>query len=183
MQKTLVIVGHPDINNESVANKIILDRLKQENNIEIRNLARLYPTFNIDVDQEQEALIDIDIVVFQYPFYWYSVPGILKEWMDRVFEYGFAYGSTGNKLHGKQLLISTTVGGAEKAYNSEGYNSFTMDEFFAPMKQTAKLCGMSFLDPIVSHGMFRIPGNKDVSEEVVEKAKLHAQRLIEAIRL
>jgi glutathione-regulated potassium-efflux system ancillary protein KefG len=48
-----------------------------------------------------EALVEADTVALQFPFHWYSVPGILKEWIDRVLSYSFAYGSTGTKLHGK----------------------------------------------------------------------------------
>lgn len=43
---------------------------------------------------EQQLLLEHDIIVFQH-FYWYSCPAILKEWMDRVLEYGFALGLKG----------------------------------------------------------------------------------------
>ena len=102
MHHTLVICGHPDLSNGSLANRIIVDRLESEEHLELRDLKTLYPDFKIDVKAEQETLMKADTIVFQHPFYWYGLPGILKEWIDRVFEYGFAYGSTGDKLKGKK---------------------------------------------------------------------------------
>ena len=53
-----------------------------------------------------------DRVVLQFPMYWYSTPALLKQWQDDVLLYGWAYGSTGTALHGKELLLAVSVGGA-----------------------------------------------------------------------
>ncbi|RMF44012.1 MAG: flavodoxin family protein [Deltaproteobacteria bacterium] len=180
MSKTLVIVGHPDLENGSIANKLIVEQLAQQEDIEIRDLIRLYPDFRIDVETEQQALLEADTVVLQFPFFWYSVPAILKHWLDQVFCYGFAYGSTGDKLHSKRLIISTTIGGPEESYQSNGYNSFSIDQLLAPLKQTANLTGMIF-EPLVSHSMVYIPGVYNVKEEVEERAREHARRLVASI--
>ena len=76
--------------------------------IETRVLYEQYPNWNIDVAKEQQSLLKADIIVVQTPFYWYSTPGLFKEWEDRVLEYGFAYGDGGDKLKGKvfQLVLS-----------------------------------------------------------------------------
>ena len=52
------------------------------------------------------------------PFYWYSAPALVKEYLDLVLEHGFAYGSTGRALEGKVLVNATTTGGPEAAYRS-----------------------------------------------------------------
>ncbi|SET06823.1 Kef-type potassium/proton antiporter accessory protein, CPA2 family [Thalassotalea agarivorans] len=106
-----------------------------------------YPNFKIDIDKEQQRLNAHDIVVFQFPFYWYSTPAILKEWQDLVLEYGFAYGSEGTALHGKTFMCALTAGGAEKAYRAQGYNHFTIRELLQPLEQTANLTGMKYLPP------------------------------------
>ena len=103
--KTVIIFAHPNLESGSIANKIIINQIKDKTDIKIRNLYQLYPDFKIDVVAEQKALTEADIIVFQYPFHWYSLPGLLKEWLDKVFLYGFAYGSGGNKLNGKEFLI------------------------------------------------------------------------------
>ena len=110
----LIILGHPDWE-RSLANKEIVNGLvNSEVYIEVRHLQQLYPDFKIDIKKEQEALLRHKNIVFQFPFYWYTMPAILKQWFDLVLEYGFAYGSTGDKLKGKNFIPSFTVGSAEK---------------------------------------------------------------------
>lgn len=103
MSKIVVISGHPDLE-QSHTNRIILDSLQTSlNDVEVRYLDRLYPDFKIDIEAEQKALLPAETIVLQFPFYWYSVPAILKKWIDDVFSYNFAYGSKGDKLQGKTL--------------------------------------------------------------------------------
>jgi putative NADPH-quinone reductase len=179
--RILVILAHPDVENGSIGNKTIINEVKKLKHVEIRDLYQMYPDFKIDVGAEQTALINADLIIFQFPFYWYSVPGLLKEWMDVVLLYGFAYGSTGDKLHGKECLISTTIGGPADSYQEDGYNSFTIPELLKPLEQTANLTGMKFNTPLTSHDVVNIPG-LDVDKEEVEKiARDHASRLLQFI--
>ena len=55
------------------------------------------------------GLLDHDVVLFQFPLFWYSTPSILKEWQDLVLEHGFAYGAEGDALDGKRMMIAVTV--------------------------------------------------------------------------
>ena len=54
-----------------------------------------------------------DVVVVQHPFYWYSTPALVKQWEDLVLEHGWAYGTGGTALRGKQWLSAITTGGRE----------------------------------------------------------------------
>ena len=158
MSKIIVISGHPNLS-ESNTNQVILQSLENsELPVSIRRLDSLYPDYNIDIDAEQQALIDADIVVLQFPFYWYSVPALLKKWIDDVFAYNFAYGTQGDKLQNKELILSFTIGGPEESYDPLGYNHFTIEQLIQPLQQTAYLAGMNFHKPIYSHGMVYIPG-------------------------
>ncbi|WP_432459301.1 MULTISPECIES: NAD(P)H-dependent oxidoreductase [unclassified Agarivorans] len=179
--KVLIALAHPDVNEQSIANKIIIERLVDRDNIEVRDLYRMYPDFNINVDAEQKALLGADIVIFQYPFHWYSMPGMLKEWLDRVFLHGFAHGDTGDKLKGKSFMISTTIGGPDQSYSEGGLNSFTVEEFLKPLQQIAKRCGMIYHPPIVSHNMVYIPDSYGDKLEVEQRAVAHANKLVEFI--
>jgi glutathione-regulated potassium-efflux system ancillary protein KefG len=111
---------------------------------------------DVDVRREQELLSAHDVVVFQFPFYWYSTPPILKQWQDLVLEHGWAYGSKGTALRGKSLLCALSAGGRAEAYRSEGHNRFTVRQLLAPLEQTARLCGMEFLEPWVVYGTHRL---------------------------
>jgi len=181
--KVLIILAHSNLENGSIANKTIINELKKIEGVEIRNLYQMYPDFKIDVEAEQQALIDSEVVIFQYPFHWYNIPGILKEWVDKVFLYGFAYGSSGDKLTGKELLISTTVGGPEDTYKEGGHNNFTISELLKPLEQTAKFTGMNFNKPLVTHDMAYIPDehHKKIEIEIEHRAREHAAMLLEFI--
>ena len=93
-----------------------------------------------------------DIIIFMHPLYWYSTPAILKEWQDLVLEYGFAYGHDGIELQGKKLLCAITAGGSEDAYQTHGYNHYSIRELLRPIEQTATLCGMQYLPPYALFG-------------------------------
>ena len=178
MRKILIISGHPDLD-ASHTNRLILARVAERvDEIEIRRLDALYPDYRIDVAAEQQALLGAGIVVLQFPFYWYSVPALLKKWMDEVLSYGFAYGSTGDKLKGKHLVLSLTIGGPAASYAADGYNHFTPDQLLLPLVQTANLTGMQLQPPILSHGMIYIPGAYNTLEDVQARAEAHAERLV-----
>ena len=181
MSRILIISGHPDLQ-QSWTNRLIIDTLEQEvSDLNVRRLDQRYPDFNIDVASEQQALLDAEIVVLQFPFYWYSVPALLKQWIDKVFTFNFAYGPEGDKLKGKQFLLSVTVGGPQEAYQPLGYNHFTIEQLLRPLQQTAYLAGMIFQPPLISHRMVYIPGVYNTQEEVEARAREHTTRLISTL--
>jgi putative NADPH-quinone reductase len=181
MKKTLVVLAHPSIEKRSIANKIIMEKIRAIKGVKIKDLYQEYPFFKFNIETEQAALIEAESIIFQFPFYWYGVPGILKEWIDQVFTYGFAFGSTGNKLKGKQLLVSMTIGGPEDAYKAGGYNNFPINDLLKPMQQMANLTGMKYNPPLVSYNMIYVPGVYNKKEEVEQRAKEHAERLYKYI--
>lgn len=99
----------------------------------------------IDVKREQALCEEHDIIIFQHPFYWYSTPAIMKEWLDLVLEYAWAYGSEGKALQDKLFFQAITTGGDASTYQKDGYNEFTLSELTAPYRATAKLCNMTWL--------------------------------------
>jgi len=185
MKNTLLIIGHPNLDT-STTSKTIFNFLSSTKEFEnkklvIRNLASLYPNNQIDILAEQEALLWAENIVLQFPFYWYSVPGILKTWIDEVFQYGFAYGRTGDKLKDKHLLLSFSTGGPQEAYMHGGRNNFEIEELLYPLKQTSNLIGTKWEEPIVSYAMVNIPGI-DIDKSVIEKKAIeHAQKLYQRI--
>lgn len=181
MSKVLVISGHPNLK-ESYTNQVIIDSLTNAfSQIEVRKLDELYPDFAIDAEAEQAALASADVIVLQFPFYWYSVPALLKKWIDDVFTFNFAYGPHGDKLNGKEFILSFTVGGPEESYHPLGYNHFTIEQLVLPLQQTAYLAGMNFHKPVYTHGMVYIPDVYNELAQVQQKARDHADRLISQI--
>lgn len=155
MKKVLCLFAHPNPAG-SRANSLILRQLQTLPQITIHNLYEMYPEFDLDVEREQKALADHDILMLQHPFYWYNMPPLLKLWMDLVLEYDFAYGPKGKALQGKEMFLSITTGGAASSYQPSGYNNFPIEAFFPSYIQTANLCGMKWLPPMVLHHSLRV---------------------------
>jgi glutathione-regulated potassium-efflux system ancillary protein KefF len=151
-----LIFAHP-YRDRSRANRALLDAVSDLADVEVRALYDLYPDFDIDVEREQEALVRASAVVWQHPMYWYSVPGLLKHWIDKVLTRGFAYGTGGVALQGKRCLWVTTTGGAPSAFSPEGAHGHPLESFVPPIEQTARFCSMEWETPIVVHGAHTIP--------------------------
>ncbi len=111
----------------------------------VRDSGRAFDTGTLtppDVLAEQEKLLWADTIVFQFPLWWYSMPAILKGWVDRVFTSHFAYGvgehsdtKYGERfgegtLVGRRALLSVTVGGPESHYAARGINGPIDDLLF-----------------------------------------------------
>lgn len=154
-KRILILFAHPALEKSRV-NKILIEGMDQMEGVTFHDLYQAYPEFDIDVRHEQQLLLDHDIIVFHHPFYWYSTPAIIKEYLDHVLEHGWAYGKEGNALKGKWLMNVTTTGGPEKAYCDIGSNRFTVRQLLAPIEQTANLCKMLFIPPFVIHGTLAI---------------------------
>jgi glutathione-regulated potassium-efflux system ancillary protein KefG len=114
--------------------------------------------------------------MMQHPLYWYSTPAILKEWQDLVLEHGWAYGHDGHALDGKLLLNVVSTGAREEAYSEGGFNRFSMRQLLAPIEQTARLCGMTYLSPFVVHGTHVL------TESEIEGHAVDYRRLVDGLR-
>jgi glutathione-regulated potassium-efflux system ancillary protein KefG len=149
--RTLVLLAHPTLTTSRV-NSALADAVADLPAVTVRDLAAVRGDGGFDVAVEQRLLVEHDTVVLQFPWYWYSVPGLLKEWMDQVLTYGFAYGSDGNALRGKTLRVVTSTGGPDASYQPGGFNRFTMTDLMRPLDAMAHLCGMALVEPFVVHG-------------------------------
>ena len=145
--KIMNMVFHPNLK-ESRVNRQWKQQLEDSGKIMTsRDMYYEYPDFQIDVEREQELLLEYDRIIMQFPFYWYSSPPLLKKWLDDVLTYGFAYGSIGDKLKGKDLQIITSAGGQEKYYS--GFDIYaTIYDLLRPFQLTANLCQMNYMLPV-----------------------------------
>ena len=176
---TLVILAHPDFS-RSVANKAVVGHLQNSGlDIEIRDLAALYPDYRIDSAAEQQALLRHQTSVFQYPLYWYNMPAILKQYFDCVLTYGFAYGTGGDKLKGKNFVPSITIGAPEQDYRADGEAHFRVYEFCKNLEQTAYYTQMNYIDPFYFHGTSPALYSTD---EIKNRAETCAEGLVTLLR-
>lgn len=164
--KTLVIVTHPDIE-KSVINKRWIEELKKNpEKYTVHQLYEAYPDGKIDVTREQKLMEAHDTIVFQFPFYWFSSPPLLKQWLDEVILHGWAYGSkSGYKLAGKRMTLAVTAGIDEDEYSASGKYKYTMKELFRPYELTFDYIKAEYKEPFVYYGIERDP-----SDEWIEKS-------------
>lgn len=173
MPKVLINYGHRRPQN-SQFNARLSAAVSDLPGVTFNDLGQRYPDLVIDGERERELLLAHDVIVLQFPFYWYHTPAILKEWQDEVLAFGFAYGPGGDKLKGKSLLVAMTTGGPAEAYQHGGYNRYTFEELLLPLHATANLTGMHWLPPFVSAGVLR-----QTQEESAADAAAYRQRIAE----
>jgi glutathione-regulated potassium-efflux system ancillary protein KefG len=171
IKKTLVLFAHPRFENSRI-HQALLKKIKNLTGLRIHDLYEHYPEFNIDVEYEKNLLLEHDIIVWMHPFYWYSAPPILKQWIDLVLQHGWAYGKGGTALTGKRVLSCISSGGPREAYQSEGFHTYSVHEFLRPFERTATLCNMEYLPPFFVHGSHKI------SDEELEKNGILYQQLL-----
>jgi putative NADPH-quinone reductase len=95
--------------------------------------------------------------------------------MEETFLHGFSHGSTGDKLHGKTLIISYTTGAPADAMD--------WDPFFANLRATCQFTGMEWGGSISTGGVsYHMRNDPQMLAEIAEKARLHAQRLIDHLK-
>ncbi|WP_423198413.1 MULTISPECIES: glutathione-regulated potassium-efflux system oxidoreductase KefF [unclassified Cupriavidus] len=146
----VVIYAHPAPRRSRV-NHPLAEALAELPHVEVRDLYRHYVDYDIDAVAEQRAVSAADVIVLQFPLRWYSVPALLKLWLDDVLEFGWAYGPGGTALRGKSMLVVVSTGGQADAYGPDGMHGRPIEDFLLPLQQTATRCGMDWLDPIVLH--------------------------------
>ena len=151
MNNILILFAHPRFEKSRV-NRALLKGIDRLPGITLQDLYEQYPDFNVDVEREKQLLTEHQIIVWHHPFYMYSCPALLKQWMDLVLEYGWAHGRGVYSLKDKVVFNTLTSGGTREAYTAAGHNRFTVREFLAPFDQTARLCRMTYLPPFVVQG-------------------------------
>lgn len=111
-------------------------------------------TLSHDIVVEQQKLLASDLLILQFPLWWFSMPAILKGWVDRVMTMGFAYGA-GKRydeggLKGRRAMLAVTTGGPEAGYSAQGVNG-AMDRILYPIQHGILFfCGYRVLPPFVA---------------------------------
>lgn len=137
MNKTLVIVIHPDLAGSKV-NKRWMEVLRDQKELyTVHDLHASYPDGRIDIEREQALLSAHDNIIFQFPFYWFNCPPLFKTWLDEVLTYGWAYGSkSGYKLQHKKIALAISAGVDEEDYNQGARYKYTLQQLTTPFELT-----------------------------------------------
>ena len=130
-----------------------------------------------DIVIEQQKLLAADLVILQFPLWWFGLPAILKGWVDRVMTMGFAYGAgmryDQGGLKGRRAMLALTTGGPESTYTDTGMSG-SMDQILFPIQHgILYFCGLQPLPPFVAYG----PAHQSDEQRRAELARYH-QRLL-----
>ncbi|MRV71375.1 flavodoxin family protein [Duganella sp. FT92W] len=121
-----------------------------------------------DIAREQDKLRWADTVILQFPLWWFSMPAILKGWIDRVYAYGFAYGVGEHSdqrwgerygqgaMSGKRAMLVVTTGGWESHYSPRGINGPIDDVLFPIQHGVLHYPGFDVLPPFVVYRTSRM---------------------------
>lgn len=118
-----------------------------------------------DVEEEQRKILVADAVILLFPLWWYSMPAIMKGWVDRVWAFGLAYGyqGAGNTYRygeggfaGKRALLGVSVGGPAEDYSPRGINGPVEQLLFPITHGTLFFPGMQVLPTFAVYGTGRM---------------------------
>jgi NAD(P)H dehydrogenase (quinone) len=106
--------------------------------------------FAPDILAEHQKLFWCDLLILQFPMWWYSVPAIMKGWIDRILAYGVAYGE-GHSLGGRRAMLVLTTGGAPRIYTPQMRD--TISNLLEHLQRgTLHICGFDVLPPYAVYG-------------------------------
>ena len=122
-----------------------------------REQAKAYETGGLgsDIVAEQEKLRRADLVVLQFPIWWFGMPAIMKGWADRVFARGFAY-STGRKydtglFRGKTAMVAATTGTSADTYAPDGIDGDILTVLWPIHNGLLRYTGFDVLSPFIAY--------------------------------
>ena len=144
--QTLVLIAHPTVD-DSPTQSFLKASGQDLSHVQFRSLDQLYPTGDIDVAAERQALAQADQVIFQFPLYWYSAPASLKQWLDQVLQTRLEEKIP--NYTSKTLGLVVSLGTPEKAFVAGGAEGFTLSELLRPYQALAQKLKMTYRAPLI----------------------------------
>lgn len=124
--------------------------------------------FAPDIEAELRKVESCDLMIWQFPLWWFGLPAILKGWVDRVFAMGRTYG--GDRLYengvfkGKRALLSVTTGGPREAYRPRGFNG-DIEAILRPIHRgMLRFTGWEVMAPQIVYGPVRLSPDERLNQ-------------------
>lgn len=115
------------------------------------------PGYVPEIVNEQKKLLWCDVLILQFPMWWFAPPAILKGWIDRVMTYGFAYTPTqrfeNGLLKGRRALVSVTTGAHGNVFAPDGMDGDIHRILWPIHNGVLRYVGFDVLPPFISHGI------------------------------
>jgi len=149
VKKHLLLIGNPD----SVPSGFLLEFItcfRNDTRFDVRLLAHQQADGTFDVAVEQAAIDAAQSVIMHFPIYWYSMPAMLKAWVDSVFTYGWAFDQNGGCMQEKPFISSVTTGSSLESYSPEGSNLRSLSSYLYHVERTADYAGFNYLGVVAT---------------------------------
>ncbi|WP_298487478.1 NAD(P)H-dependent oxidoreductase [uncultured Maribacter sp.] len=136
--------------------------------------------FSEELKQEMELLSKADVLIFNFPLWWFGMPAILKGWVDRVLAYGFAYGGDygfykEGRFKNKKALLCITTGSPADFYSKNGAHERTISDILKNIHQGIfNLIGFDILPDFVAFGASRI--SEEDRKDILKEYELHIKK-------
>lgn len=181
MKNILIINGHQKYSADGgKLNQTLVDHmvslLSEKNHVKTTIIQDGY-----NIKEEQQKFLWADIIIYQTPIYWFSVPGLFKTYMDEVYEYGLffkgadQYG-TGGLLTEKQYMFSTTWNATKKAFQdpSQFFEGENLEEAISHLHRVQKFIGMK---PLKSFACYDVVKNPNI-DTFLEELEMHLKEVV-----
>ncbi|MES2901235.1 MAG: NAD(P)H-dependent oxidoreductase [Pseudomonadota bacterium] len=175
LRPILVVYAH-SAHHLSRVNRQLAAAARACEGVEVLDLYETYPDFFIDVPAEQARLERAAALVLVHPIQWYSMPALLKEWIDVVFKAGWAYGKGGTALAGKAYWLVATAGSAQHDYAPGALHDRPFEDYLPQFRQTAALCAMRWQEPLVLFGAHHVEQAAVAAHVDIFRARLQQLR-------
>ena len=117
---------------------IMLDKLRHNHDVQLSSVE------NYNVIDERNKFLWADLIIFQFPIYWFNCPPLMKKWLDEVFTDGWAYGKNGNNLENRNIGLAVTAGISENNYSKSGKYKHSLKEILLPFEITFNYCSANY---------------------------------------
>lgn len=161
----LFIFGHPDLATDSFMSAEILAAVREHKpagsdiwlldaRMDGRQLeGERIISYPFDIPLIQREMETYAAIVLVFPYHWYAMPHLLKRFVDEVLTYEWSYAASGRMaLRGKKLFVLTTLGAGEADHERGGFNHYSVVESLLPLRMTANITAMAFMQPCVIYG-------------------------------
>lgn len=152
--KTLIIITHPTMIESTMNKRWMEELLKFPEKYTVHQLYEAYPDELIDVEAEQRLIEQHDKIIFQFPYYWFNMPSLLKKWFDQVMTHGWAYGSkSGYRMKGKKIALAISLGVEEEELSNVGKYKYPLNELTRPFELSFEYVKANYQPPFAYYGL------------------------------
>ncbi|MBQ5949201.1 NAD(P)H-dependent oxidoreductase [Massilia sp. ST3] len=149
--RALVVFADPALHRSRISRRVG-EAARSLPDVVVQDLYELYPDLYVDVRRERALLKEADLVVFAFQLSWYAMPALLKEWFDTVFKPEWTGPGERARLAGKSCWAAVGCASQPGDYRPGGRHGRPLADYLAPLEQSARACGMRWIEPHVFYG-------------------------------